>query len=56
MKNKINQKFNDLYVDSCEFRAFVEKMNKYSTDEIIEQYGLKTDTISYLAAIYKKQP
>lgn len=42
----INQ-YNNLISISDDFRAFVEKMDKYSTDEIIALYDLKNDIISY---------
>ncbi|MBQ0089985.1 MAG: hypothetical protein KBT27_11725 [Prevotellaceae bacterium] len=48
MKDTINNKYNDLYANSLDFRIFVEKMEKYSTDEIIALYGAKLDIIYYL--------
>lgn len=44
--NDINKKYSDLIVNNCDFRMFVENMEKYSTDEIITLYALKIDIIS----------
>ena len=55
MKDIINSKYNDLYVNSAEFRLFVEKMEKYSTDELNTLYGTKSNIISCLAVLSKMQ-
>lgn len=49
MKGLINQKYNDFIMNSFEFREFVAKMDKYSTEEIQALYGLKSDIISCFA-------
>lgn len=48
MREVINKKYTDLIANNGEFRAFVEKMDKYSTDEIIALYGLKITSYSGL--------
>lgn len=55
MKELINQQYNDLYANSLDFRLFVEKMDKYSTEEIKHLYDLKIDVISYPADPLEKQ-
>lgn len=56
MKNAINKKYNDLYANSFEFRLFVEKMEKYSNEEIKAKYGLKINALFYPVDPYKRQP
>lgn len=46
MKEIIQIKYNELYLNSAEFRIFVENMEKYSTEEIISLYGLNSVLIS----------
>jgi len=45
MKDTIQKQYSNLILSSDDFRAFVEKMEKYSTDEIIALYDLKNDII-----------
>lgn len=46
MTDIIREQYTNLIVDSADFRTFVKKMEKYSTDEIIAEYGLKKYAIS----------
>lgn len=55
MNELINKQYADLILNNADFRAFVEKMDKYSTDEIIVKYGLILDTISCLPGLSRKQ-
>lgn len=47
MSETINKEYTNLIANYFEFRRFVEKMDKISTEEIIARYELKTDIISY---------
>lgn len=55
MKDIINQQYNDLYVNSSDFRLFVEKMDKLSNEELESLYGRKNSIISYLGVLSKRQ-
>lgn len=55
MNDLIQRQFNDLYANSADFRIFVERMQKYSTDEIVRKYGLNTELISYCSGLLRKQ-
>ena len=55
MNEYINQQYNRIYQESADFRIFVDNMSKYSTNEIIEQYNLQCDIISYFAVLSKRQ-
>lgn len=46
MNELINEKYINLIANSGEFREFVNKMDKYTTEEIIALYELKNDIIS----------
>lgn len=54
MNEYINQQYNNLYEESADFRAFVESMEKYSTEEIAALYELKLDVISCSAGLLEK--
>lgn len=54
MKDIINREYINLISNNADFSAFVEDMEKYSTDEIIALYGLKNDIISYLFGLSEK--
>lgn len=51
----IKEQYNNLTLNSAKFRAFVEKMDKYSTEEIIELYDLKSDIICYCSGLSEMQ-
>jgi len=53
MKERINKKCANLITDNADFRAFVEQMEKYSTEEIIALYGLDNDIIFYCSGLSK---
>lgn len=56
LKN-INDLYTNLIANNADFRAFVESMEKYSTDEIIAMYELENDVISNLLhALSNMQP
>lgn len=54
MKDLINTKYTNLISNSSDFRAFVKKMDKYTTSEIISMYDLKNDIISYCSGLLEK--
>lgn len=41
----INEMYVNLIANSANFRQFVEDMEKYTTEEIIAEYGLKNSII-----------
>lgn len=53
MKEAIKKQYNNM-LNNADFRAFVEIMDKYSTDEIIALYGLNNNTISCFAGLSEK--
>lgn len=55
MKDIINRKYNDFIMNSLEFREFVSKMDKYSTEEIQTLYDLKINAIFYPVDPLEKQ-
>lgn len=55
MKDLIQKNYNDLYANSADFRIFVERMQKYNTDEIVRKYELNTELISYCSGLSKRQ-
>lgn len=41
MTEIISKMYGNLIADSADFRQFVEDMEKYTTEEILAEYGLK---------------
>ena len=58
MKEIINNKYNNLILNSSDFRQFVENMDKLSNDEIVARYEAKNAILSYLysAGLGEMQP
>lgn len=55
LKEIIKNQYSNLILNSDEFRQFVENMDKLSTNEIIAEYELKNDIISYCSGLLRMQ-
>ena len=53
MKEIINEQYQKLYSESVEFRLFVEKMEKLSTNEIKAEFGVNNKVISSFLGLSK---